>query len=136
MSMLNLELNPRNRHRHGHTTVVARGDLHHADIVGLCAQISGLIDVGVHAIVLDLSAVVPCDPDAQRSLLWLQDRMRTRGVALNIMISDPLMPKRSAPIGAADAPDTDTALHQPSAPSAHCERPGMPGYLPETADQP
>jgi hypothetical protein len=136
MSMLKLEMNTRNRHGRGQATVVARGDLHDADIVGLCAQISGLIDVGVRAVVLDLSRAAACDLDTQRSLIWLKDRMRTRGVALSILTSDPPLPRRSAEIEAADASDSDTAVDHASAASTHCEQPGMPGYCPETADQP
>jgi hypothetical protein len=136
MTMLKLEINFRDRHRRGQATVVARGDLHDADIVGLCAQISGLIDVGVHAVVLDLSQAAACDLDTRRSLVWLQDRMRTRGVALSILTSDPPVPRRSAEIEAADASDSDTALDHASAASTHCQQPGMPGYCPETADQP
>ncbi|HTF48659.1 MAG TPA: hypothetical protein VK735_14530 [Pseudonocardia sp.] len=129
-------MNSSNRHRRGQATVVARGDLHDADIVGLCAQISGLIDVGVHAVVLDLSRAAAGDPDTRRSLVWLQDRMRTRGVALSILTSDPPAPRRSAESEAADASDSDTTPDHASAPSTHCEQPSMPGYRPETADQP
>ena len=136
MTMLKLEMNSSNRHRRGQATVVARGDLHDADIVGLCAQISGLIDVGVHAVVLDLSRAAAGDPDTRRSLVWLQDRMRTRGVALSILTSDPPAPRRSAESAAADASDADTTPDHASAPSTHCEQPSMPGYRPETADQP
>jgi len=136
MTMLKLETNSTNRHRGGQATVVARGDLHDADILGLCAQISSLIDVGVHAVVLDLSRAAAGDLDTRRSLVWLQDRMRTRGVALSILTSDPPAPRRSAEIEAADASDSDTALPNPTALSRHNEQPSEPGYRPETADQP
>jgi hypothetical protein len=133
MSMLKLELNPRNRQHPSQATIVARGNLYPGDIMALCAQISGLIDVGVHAAVLDLGATGPCNPDTQRSLAWLQDRMRGRGVELSILGSDPPTPRRSPDAGAPKVPDASVDR---SAFTAHCEQPGMPGYRPETVDQP
>jgi hypothetical protein len=133
MSMLKLKVDA-SQHDRGRLVAVVHGELDHADVVELCTRACGLIGVGSHELVLDLSAARRrYDSADSRTLAWLQERMRVLGVQLTIRPGDITVTDRSM---AGDLDEPSAVGTRADDFTAHCEKPGAPGYRPETADQP
>jgi hypothetical protein len=126
-----LELTRNSDHHNGdHVTVVVHGKQDRAGATQLRAQLGELLDTGLRELVLDLTDVPRRNPETNRTLAWLRDRLRMRGGHLTVLPGDQTL------TAALDDPNEDSHTEPTANLAAHCDRPGSPGYRPETADQP
>jgi anti-anti-sigma regulatory factor len=117
-------------HSGDHATVVVHGKQDRAAAIRLRAQLGELLDTGLHELVLDLSEVPRRNPETNRTLAWLRDRLRLQGGHLTILAG------AQTPTAALDDPHEAALTEGTANLAAHCDQPGSPDYRPETADQP
>ena len=96
-------------------TVKVRGEIDLATAPALQQRLGTLLDEGVEALVLDLSAVSFCDVTGLNLLLWVQSRLWSRGGQLTVLRPCPSLRIMAAALGLADslhlapAPGTEQA---------------------------
>jgi anti-anti-sigma regulatory factor len=122
----------RNSDHHGgdRATVVVHGTLDRSSATRLRAQLGELLDTGLRELVLDLSEVPRRNPETNRTLAWLRDRLRMQDGHLTILAGDQTL------TAVLDASNDDSRAERIANLAAHCDQPDSPGYRPETADQP
>ena len=126
-----LELKRNSDHHSGdQATVVVHGKQDRVGATRLRAQLGELLDTGLSELVLDLTEVPRRNPETNRTLAWLRDRLRMRGGHLTVLAGDQTLAV------ALDNPPGDSDAERGANHAAHCDQPGSPGYRPETADQP
>jgi hypothetical protein len=79
-------------------------------------QLGELLDTGLRELVLDLSAIPRHDPETNRTLACLRDRLRMRGGHLIILAGDQTL------TGALDDPHEDSRAERTANLAAHCDR--------------